>query len=621
MKRLMKNKNSLPIKRIMTAFELIRICIYTCLFLICTSSNPSTLIKDNKESQSFPNVILVLTDDQGIGDLSCHGNPWLKTPNLDKFYEESVRMTNFHVSPLCTPTRSAILTGRYPINNGAWATFKGRDALSENAFTIADLFQMNGYRTGLFGKWHLGDNYPVRPTDCGFDVVVQHLAGGVGELSDYWGNNYFDDVYYVNNEPKPFKGYCTDVWFQEAQKFITETSEKPFFVYLPTNAPHSPLVAPEEYAAPYRELVGKKIQNADYLGMIANIDENFGKLDQFLKDKSLAENTILIFMTDNGTQFGYSEDQNLGYNKGFRGNKSEKLEGGHRVPFFIRWPNGNIEGAKDMDELVAHIDLLPSLAGLCKLKTPTDIQTDGIDFSKLLLEENAQLKERTVFIHHRQDWRQPSAIDNTCIMKKQWRLINGTELYDVEKDPLQKKNLAATHATIVQELLADNTDFLEAVRKNPEYMEIPVNIAGHPKQKELKLTIQHAIGEDKGIWKPAQVAAGMKNTNNTHALKIERKGIYRISCRRWPKECPGPILGIPFENPKNLYNYKAINPEKVHLQIANQKLEKTIQVDQEEVVFELSLDQGKTFLVNDFIEGKEKYGVYYTYVEFVEALK
>ena len=185
------------------------------------------------QSEKQPNVILILTDDQGIGDLGCHGNPWLKTPNIDKFYKSSVRFTDFHVSPLCTPTRAAIMTGQYPIHNGAWATYKGRDALSKGNTTIADVFKSAGYKTALFGKWHLGDNYPVRPTDSGFGHVVQHHAGGIGELSDHWGNTYFDDVYYVNNKPKQFEGYCTDVWFEETMKFIDKNKDDPFF-YLST---------------------------------------------------------------------------------------------------------------------------------------------------------------------------------------------------------------------------------------------------------------------------------------------------------------------------------------------------------------------------------------------------
>ena len=561
-----------------------------------------------------PNVIIVLTDDQGIGDLSCHGNPWLKTPNLDAFYEESVSLTDFHVSPLCTPTRSAIITGRYPIRNGAWATFKGRDAITDSSPTMADVFKDNGYSTALFGKWHLGDNYPARPTDCGFDHAVHHSSGGVSELSDYWGNDYFDDVYLGNNEPKQFEGYCTDVWFTEALKYIDQVKESPFFVYLSTNAPHAPLIVADEYKAPYKALEGEKIQSAAYLGMIANIDKNFGRLDRYLKENGLDNNTILIFLTDNGTQFGYSADGKLGYNKGFRGNKSDKEEGGHRVPFFIRWPNAGIEGRKDINLLTTHVDLIPTLAGLCDLSIPENSDFDGLDYSDILLGKGAYLGERTVFIHHRQDWRAPFDVENTCIMKGKWRLLNGVELYDVEKDPIQKNNLISEHKELVKTLLKQNLEFLKKTKQLDEYKNLPVSKVGTPHQKEIKLTIQHAIGEDAGIWKSEHIAEGVKNGNNQYAIELVTPGKYSISCRRWPKECPGPILGIPKDNPKNQFDYKSIKPEKAMVKIFDQVYEREILEDHEVVDFVLDLPAGRTMLETSFVEKGSTYGVYYTYI-------
>ncbi|BAX81080.1 arylsulfatase [Labilibaculum antarcticum] len=569
-------------------------------------------------AQRTPNVILILTDDQGIGDLACHGNPWIKTPNLDAFYKESVRLTDFHVSPYCAPTRGAIMTGKYPINNGAWATFKGRDALPENTSTMADVFKQNGYTTGIFGKWHLGDNYPVRPTDCGFYVAIHHKAGGVGELSDYWGNSYFDDVYYVNNEPKQFEGYCTDVWFKEAIKFIESNKESPFFVYLPTNAPHSPWFVDDKYSDQYRDLEGEEIVSANFYGMITNIDENIGKLDKYLKKKGLLDNTILIFMTDNGSSGGISRDGKIGYNKGYRGMKGAKTEGGHRVPFFIRWPDGKIEGGKDINDLTGHIDLLPTLAGLCQLNLDEDMNLDGVDFSSLLLKKKNKLEERTMFVHNRQDWRPPMDEKQTCLMNDKWRLVNGNELYNIDKDQYQSNNIAHQHPELVKTLLNDNARFVKIAKTRIGYQELPVNVIGNDEQDEITLTIQHAIGEDGGIWKCEQVAEGMRNTNNTHALRVDRTGTYEISCCRWPKECPGPIWGVPEENPKNLYNYTVIKPEKVRISIANQMLEKEIEAKEEAVIFKVRLEKGKTLLVNDFIEGGEKYGVYYTYIKRVD---
>ena len=512
---------------------------FSLIFLLTSFLYP----QKKEAADPAPNVILVMTDDQGIGDLGCHGNPWLKTPHLDRFYAGAVRMTDFHVSPVCTPTRSAVMTGRYPVNNGAWATYKGRDALSEGAVTMADVFRQNGYRTGIFGKWHLGDNYPSRATDCGFDVAVNHQAGGVGELSDYWGNNYFDDVYYVNNEPEAFDGYCTDVWFAEAMKFMEDTQDKPFFVYLPTNAPHSPFIIDEKYAAPYRDLAGKKIAGAEFYGMLANIDENFGKLEMFLKNQGLFDNTIVIFMTDNGSGGGLSKDEKLGHNHGFRGSKGHKTEGGHRVPFFIRWPAGSIEGGRDIPDLTAHVDLLPTMTGLCQLSLPSGIKLDGIDFSARLQGATTTLPERTVFVHHRQDWRPPLDEDQSCIMTEKWRLVNGDELYDIEKDRYQENDLATQHPEVVAELLRQNQSFLRQAKAGTEYQNFPVQVVGSEHQPETKLTIQHAIGEAPGIWKAEHVAEGVKNPNNTHALRVEKKGLYQISCARWPRECPGPVPG------------------------------------------------------------------------------
>ncbi len=467
----------------------------------------------------------------------------------------------------------------------------------------------------------MGDNYPTRPTDLGFETATHHLAGGVGELSDYWGNSYYDDIYYVNNKPKQFKGYCTDVWFEESMKFIKKNKKKPFFLYLPTNAPHSPLIVDEKYSDPYKALEGKKIPKANFYGMIANIDENFGKLKVFLKNENMLDNTILIFMSDNGSGSGVSVDGKLGYNKGFRGKKGAKLEGGHRVPFFIRWPNGKIEGGKDINNLVEHVDLLPTLAALCNLPVSEKMQLDGQDFSPLLTGEKNKIQSKVAFIHHRQDWRQPKDVEETCIMQDQWRLINGKELYDIEKDPKQRTNLATKYPKLVSKLLKKNAKFLERAKENSEYYELPVSVAGNKAQNEIKLTIQHAIGEDGGIWKPEQVAAGMKNTNNKHALKVEKSGLYQISCRRWPKECPGPILGIPEKNPKNLYNYQTISPEKVRISIANQIHEKVIKENDEFVSFKVNLLKGKTLLTNDFIQGDSSYGVYYTYIKYIGNLK
>ncbi|MEM9161358.1 MAG: sulfatase-like hydrolase/transferase [Verrucomicrobiota bacterium] len=449
-------------------------------------------------------------------------------------------------------------------------------------------------------------------------MAVHHKSGGVGELSDYWGNNYFDDVYFVNNEPKQFEGYCTDIWFEEAMKSIGEVREQPFFVYIPTNAPHGPLYVSDQYAEPYRDLVGERIFSAEFYGMITNIDENFGKLEAYLQKEGLADNTLLIFSTDNGTGAGMSRNGLLGYNHGLRGKKGHRTEGGHRVPFFVRWKDGKLDGGRDVDEVAAHVDVLPTLVKLCGLKMPEDMEVDGVDLSPLLIGEARALPIREVFVHNRQDWRPPTDVDASCIIRGKWRLVDRSELYDVAEDRMQRKNLASQYPEVVSEMLKSNAQFVASAKLNTEYAEFPASVIGSEHQAEVKLTIQHAIGEDAGFWKCEQVAAGLKSRNNTHSIEIEREGVYRISFRRWPIECSGPIRGIPEKNPKGgMFDYKAISPEKARLSIVNQVWEKPVGESEHEIVFEINLEPGKTFLVNDFIEGREAYGVYYTYVQYL----
>jgi arylsulfatase A-like enzyme len=281
--------------------------------------------------------------------------------------------------------------------------------------------------------------------------------------------------------------------------FSAKTRDQPFCVSLSTNAPHGPHYVDKKYAKPYRHLVENSIFRAEFYGMITNIDENFGQLEAFLAEADLADNTILIFMTDNGSGGGMTRDGKLGHNHGFSGKKGSKLEGEHRVPFFIRWKDGNIQGGRDIDSLSAHVNLRPTLASLCGLTAPKDIALDGIDLAAELRGQAEGNTDRTVFVHHNQDWRPPLNIDQTAFANRNWRLVNGTELYDIAKDRLQQKNLAAQHPDIVDTLLAQNNAFVTAAKLNRGYFEFPPSILGNPHQPEVTLTIQHTIGDDAGF--------------------------------------------------------------------------------------------------------------------------
>ena len=594
-------------------------CIISFIPSVCVFSYiPAMAESTHAEPDKRPNVIVLLTDDQGIGGLGCMGNELIHTPNMDAFAAQSVSLTNFHVSPMSTPTRSAIITGRYPIRNGAWATFKGRDVVSRRTPTIAEVFFSNGYSTAMFGKWHLGDNYPQRPTDSGFQYAVQHLSGGVGELSDYWGNNYFDDVYLVNNKPRQFKGYCTDVWFDQAMKYMkaNKGTGKPMFIYLATNAPHGPHYVDKKYSEQYEYLKEKGVlQDSGFYGQISNIDENFGKLRKFLIDEELEDNTILILMTDNGAGI-----RNNARTYGYSGAKGSKLEGGHRVFFFMRWPQGRIDGGRKIPALTAHVDLFPTLTSMCGIKCPDNAELDGVDFSPLLFDdcnitEKRKFDDRVVFVHHRQDYKQPFDVRESCIMKDEWRLIDGNKLYDLVSDRKQKRNIASNNTKLVDELLASNSAFIEKTKELPEYKDFVMPVAGSDNQNVTVLTIQHAIGDDAPLWKSEQIAEGVMNKNDKHVVFFDRPGRYRISLSRWPRECQGKICGIPSVNPKNQFNYNAIIPEKAYLSFNGKSLMKRIEPEMSEVEFIVDTNSGRGEIQAGFIFDDQKMGAYYIYIQ------
>jgi len=268
-----------------------------------------------------------------------------------------------------------ILCGRYSGRVGVWHTIMGRSILPRDEVTMAETFLSNGYRTGIFGKWHLGDNFPFRAQDRGFQESLVFGGGAIGNLPDYWDNDYFDDHYCHNGRWEKYSGYCQDVFFQAAMDFMSGTDGRPFFCYLPTNVAHWPHNVAEDYVRPYRGIVPDR--RATLYGMIANLDQNIGKIREFLRQKGLEENTLVIFMSDNGTGFGAEFDKNgfvtAGENAGMRGDKSSVYEGGHRLPCFIRWPGGGIIEGRDIPRLTAHIDLLPTLLRPCDLERPAGV--------------------------------------------------------------------------------------------------------------------------------------------------------------------------------------------------------------------------------------------------------
>ncbi|MCC9642567.1 arylsulfatase [Rhodopirellula sp. JC740] len=485
-----------------------------------------------------PNVILVVTDDQGYGDMSCHGNPWIKTPHLNQLASESVRLDNFHVDPVCTPTRAALMTGRYCTRVGAWAVTEGRQLLDPDETTMAEVFQHSGYRTGMFGKWHLGDPPPFAPRTRGFQTVTRHMAGGVDEIGNPTGNDYFDDTYFRDGVAEKFDGYCTDIWFDETIRFVTQESDQPFFVYLPTNAMHSPYRVADEYSDPFTKL-GFKEQRAKFYGMIANFDENLGRLLSAMDDNELRENTLLIFMSDNGTAQGASEnDREDGFNAGMRGKKGSVYDGGHRVACFARWPN-RFEPNRRLDDLTVHRDWLPTLMELCKLDSPRPIEFDGRSMASLLLGQNNEWPDRELVIERQRDdvisateatgRRQPAFV----VMNQRWRLVRD-ELYDIQKDPGQFDDIADQHPKVVERLRAAyNRTFADIQSTRKDYVRFPVG--RNTETKTITVRDWHpTVGNV--IWKPSQLSEDDLFINGFWEIDVERAGRYRIELQRYPDD-------------------------------------------------------------------------------------
>ncbi|MBC8468935.1 MAG: arylsulfatase [Planctomycetes bacterium] len=551
--------------------------------------------KTNAAERKRPNVVLVMTDDQGYGDLGCYGNPVIQTSNLDSLYTQSIRLTDFHVGPTCSPTRAALMTGHYCNRTGVWHTIMGRSLLRKDEVTIADVFSASGYRTAIFGKWHLGDNYPFRPQDRGFGEVLIHGGGGVGQGPDYWGNDYFDDTYFHNGKPKKFEGYCTDIWFDGAMKFIEANKARPFFCYIPTNAPHGPYNVADKYSKPYRDKGVEKNQ-ANFYGMITDIDENMGRLMRRLKELGLEENTILIFMTDNGTSGGYSG--------GMRGKKGSEYEGGHRVPCFIRWPDGGLTGGIDVDRLTAHIDLLPTLIGLCGLKKPRGVKFDGDSIVQLLRREDKSWPERILItdsqrIEHPEKWRK------SAVMTDKWRLINGNELYDIKADPEQKSDIADRNPQAVEKLRKAYEDWwMDVSGRFDEYCE---TILGSDKQNPTRL-MSHDWHTEKVPWNQGAVRSGMQ-ANGFWAVEIERDGRYQFELRRWAKELD---VGIN----EAIAGGKVITATEARLTIADQDMTVPVSRNARAVTFDLRLRAGKTRLQTWFLDNRgNSRGAYYVYVK------
>lgn len=444
-------------------------------YLLIFSAGMVLCISETVRAETRPNIIIVMPDDMGYGDLGATGNPVIRTPHLDRFAKESAELTNFYVSPVCSPTRASLMTGRYNYRTRCIDTFKGRSMMEPDEVTMAEALKEEGYATGIFGKWHLGDNFPLRPQDQGFDEVLIHRGGGLAQPSEPIENDgrYTDPILFHNGEKIQAKGYCTDVYFDAAIDFMKKSQEAgdPFFVYLPPNAPHGPYHdVPEDLLAYYKSidltpaLAGNvtdkhKDTVARVFAMVENIDQNMGKMDVFLKESDLLENTLVLFFTDNGPN-------TMRYVGPFRGMKAHVHEGGIHTMFYARWPEVLKAGVKS-DRISAHIDIMPTLLDAAGAAGLGDVKFDGKSVLPLLKGDTKEWPDRSLVIQtHRGDV--PQSFHHFALMTQDWKLLRGSgfgletlddksnvpgfELYKISEDRGETKNLYESKPEKAQEL-------------------------------------------------------------------------------------------------------------------------------------------------------------------------
>lgn len=582
--------------------------------LLALSALPFIPTQAEAQQKSRPNVIIVITDDQGKGDLGCLGNDIIKTPNIDAFYSDAVRLNNFHVSPTSAPTRSALMTGRFTNRLNCFHTIAGRDRVYEDEVLMSQVFAQNGYATAMYGKWHLGDNYPYRPEDKGFHEVVRHGGGGIGQAPDYWGNDYFDDTYLHNGEYQKYEGYCTDVFFDEAMDFIEKNHERPFFCYIATNAPHSPLNVPQEYYDLYEDTeLGSGTKR--FYGMITNIDDNFKRLEDKLKKLKIADNTILIFMTDNGTGGGYATN-----NGGMRGKKGSNYEGGHCVPFFIKWKDGNLTGGRDVDNLTAHIDVFPTFVELCDLNFVPVKPIDGVDITPLLRGTSTSWADRCLVTDSQRvqslvKWK------SSAVMTERWRLIDGKELYEIKKDKMQKTDIAAENPELVTMLRWQYESWWESLRAEEADTRYSYIWVGSRYENPVRFSSHELHSESVAPWNQGNILKATPG-KGIYKLNFVTEGKYKITLCRYPTESGYRINEDVAAAPKisplvgSLPASNDVKMASASLYVGSTK--KTIKVKDSDygVTFDVDMPEGKFDMEATFTDTKGYfYPAYYVYVE------
>jgi arylsulfatase len=511
-------------------------------FLALSACGP----RQDQAAPERPNIILVITDDQGYGDLGIHGNPFIRTPALDSLAKKSTRIDPFYVCPVCAPTRSSLMTGRYHLRTGVYDTYNGGAMMATEEVTVAEVLAANGYHTAMVGKWHLGDSYPMRPMDQGFQYYLAHKGGGIGQPGDDFGNysrpdsSYFDPYLWENGERVRRKGYCSDIFTDQAIAYIKDHINRrerdPFFLYLSYNAPHTPLQLPEEYWLEYQDMnygsedfqvSGKNVadmNNKDLdaarkvYGMVSNIDDNLGRLFKTLEYLELEENTLLVFITDNGPQ-------QRRFTAGLNERKGSVLEGGIRVPCLFYW-KGKLQQGRIISEPSAHIDMMPTLLDFAGILYEGSL--DGVSLYPALMGETAPEKERSLFFVWERGF--PQRYFNMAVRSGDFKLVgkyghgvssDSLKLYDLIKDPYELEDVASAYPEVKSRLMEKLDSWHEEIILSQHLVEPPRMIIGSPREKTVIL--------GRNDWKgPKAMRWGSVDAYGYWDVKVEDPGPYEV---------------------------------------------------------------------------------------------
>lgn len=527
-----------------------------------------------------PNVVLVMTDDQGSGDFSIADNGVFETPNIDAMAQRSASMTTFYVCPVCAPTRACLMTGRYNYRTRCIDTYIGRAMLDPAEVTIAEILGAAGYATGIFGKWHLGDCYPMRPNDQGFQEALVIRGGGLAQPSDPRENDnrYTDPILFHNGRQVETHGYCTDVYFDAALQFIetAHAAQQPFFAYIPTNVPHGPFhdVPPElleHYQGKQDELaaliVGQRTpaqqaRDIDQLArigaMITNMDQNVGRLFAKLDQLGITANTLVLFLVDNGPN-------TLRYVGARRGMKADVYDGGIRSPLWLHWP-ARLPAGTTRDQLCAHIDLLPTILDACGVLVPADVQLDGRSLMPLLDDAAAPWPDRTIVTQsHRGDT--PVRYHHFMIRDQRWKLVHPSgferthfegepafELYDMAADPLELDNVIAQHPDVAERLReAYDRWFDDVSSTRPDNYAPPRIWIGTPHENPTVLTRQDWraktwVGNVIGYWQLHVAAAGVYDLHvELDPLPQASRVVVELDGQRWEQDVAAQATSCDFD--------------------------------------------------------------------------